>query len=214
MTLRTLEDLEAHITGDLKWRLVELDNWESMTASCRPHQQSGALRAGTALLYAHWEGYIKEAARSYLEYISKKGLNIAQLRNEIAAIALRGMLGKGIQSKSPKKHTAIIELLREETSHKANIPYSRSTIRTNSNLSFEVFEDIMHSIGCNSDRHEIHRSLINARLLKNRNEIAHGKELLISFEDWLTLRERVVQILQDVRDQLNNAAALEAFRRA
>jgi hypothetical protein len=213
MELRSLDGFETYLTEDLKWRLNELDNWERMVGACRPHERVGALRAGIALLYAHWEGYIKEAARAYLEFVSRKRLKIGELRAELAAVALRGMLGRGEQSKRSADHTALIEMLRNEAQGDANIPYSQSTIRTRSNLAFDVFEDIMHSLGCDASRHEISRTLIDVRLLKNRNEIAHGREMLIELDDWLVIRERVVDVLKDVRTQLQNAAALEHFRR-
>jgi hypothetical protein len=213
MELRTIEGFEAHLTEELKWRLSELDTWERMVKACRPHEQVGALRAGVTLLYAHWEGYVKEAARAYLEFVSRKGLRVGELRAELAAVALRNMLGKGEQSKKAEDHTAIVEILRSENQSEARIPYDRSTIRTRSNLSFDVFEDIMHSLGCDAGRHEISRTLIDARLLKNRNDIAHGREMLISLDDWLVMRERVVDVLKDVRTQLANAATMGEFRR-
>lgn len=213
MPIRTLEHLEAHLTEDLKWRLTELENWKSMMDSCRQHQKTGALRAGVTLLYAHWEGYVKEAARSYLEYVGRKGLTLAELRAELAAVALRGMLGRGEQSKKSTDHTEIVIILREEATRKAVLPYDSAAIKTNSNLAFEVFEDIMHSLGCDASRHDLQRTLINARLLKNRNAIAHGRELPIALEDWVVMRNRVEVMLHDVRDQFRNAAALELFRR-
>ena len=213
MELRTLEGFEAYLTEELKWRLSELENWETMMRACRPHQQPGALRAGVTLLYAHWEGYIKEAARSYLEFVNNKRLKVSQLRSELVGITLRGALGKGEQSKKSTDHTALIEILRNETLNKAIIPHARTTINTYSNLSFDVFEDIMHSIGCDSSRHEISRTLIDVRLVKNRNTIAHGEELFVQHDDWLVIRKRVVEILKDVRTQLQNAAMLEQYKR-
>lgn len=213
MELRSLDGFETHLTEDLKWRLNELDTWKRMVDACRPHERVGALRAGIALLYAHWEGYVKEAARAYLEYVSRKGLKVGDLRSELAAVALRTMLGKGEQSKKAVDHTALIDMLRDEAHSDANLPYGRAMIRTRSNLSFDVFEDVMHSVGCDATRHEISRTLIDVRLLKNRNDIAHGRELLIELDDWLVIRERVVDILRDVRAQLQNAAALESYRR-
>jgi hypothetical protein len=213
MAIRTLESLEAALTEDLKWRTAELDNWESMISGCRPHQVVGAVRGGIALLYAHWEGYVKEAARAYLEYVSRKGLTVGQLRDELAAIALRSLIGKGEQSKKAADHTVLVSTLRNELSEKAYLPYQRATIRTRSNLSFDTFADIMHSIGCDVDKHALQKGLIDNRLLKNRNDVAHGRELLIDFEDWCQMRERVVYILRDVRAQLQSAAAMEAYRR-
>jgi hypothetical protein len=213
MELRSLDGFEAYLTEELKWRLEELDTWERMVRDCRPHEQIGALRAGVTLLYAHWEGYVKEAARAYLEFVSRKGLKVGELRAELAAVALRNMLGKGEQSKKAEDHTAIITLLRNEDRSDARISYDRSNIKTRSNLTFSLFEDIMHSLGCDASRHDISRVLIDARLLKNRNDIAHGREMLINLDDWVVMRGRVVGILRDVRVQLQNAAAMEDFRR-
>lgn len=214
MAIRTADGLGSYLIEELKWRKAELDTWERLARSCRPHQQTGLLRAGIALLYAHWEGYVKEAARAYLEYISRQGLYIGDLRDEIAAIALRKVLGTGEQSKKSSDHTGIIALLRDEGRKKATIPYDRSTIRTRSNLHFDVFADIMHSIGCDSSRHELQRGLIDNRLIKNRNDIAHGRMLVIELEDWCDMRTRVQSILEDVRDQLRSAAHSDGYRRA
>lgn len=213
MAIRTTDDLGSHLIEELKWRTAELDTWERLANACRPHQRTGVLRAGVALLYAHWEGYIKEAARAYLEYVSRQGLHVGELRDELAAVALRTMLGSGEQSKKSLDHTTIISTLRSELSRKARISYERSTIRTRSNLKFDVFEDVMHSIGCDSSRHELQRGLINNRLVKNRNEIAHGRLLFIELEDWVDMRARVVDILEDVRDQIREAATSQAYKR-
>lgn len=213
MAIRSVDELGSHLIEELKWRAAELDTWEGLANSCRVHQRTGVLRAGVALLYAHWEGYIKESARAYLEYVSRQGLRVGDLRDELAAVALRTMLGSGEQSKKSSDHTGIVSALRAELHQKANIPYERSTVRTRSNLTFAVFEDIMHSIACDSSRHEIQRSLIDNRLLKSRNDIAHGRMLLIELEDWIDMRVRVVEILKDVRDQIRAAAATQAFKR-
>jgi MAE_28990/MAE_18760-like HEPN len=82
MAIRTLDDLEAALTEDLKWRLHEIEQWEQLARRARTHEQPGLLRGGIALLYAHWEGNIKAAARSYLEYVSRQGLKLGDLRPE------------------------------------------------------------------------------------------------------------------------------------
>ncbi|MEU3241052.1 MAE_28990/MAE_18760 family HEPN-like nuclease [Streptomyces violaceoruber] len=212
-TIRTIDHLESSLTEDLKWRTHEMQLWEQVASSCRAHQVAGVLRGGLALVYAHWEGYVKEGARAYLEYISRKGLKVNELRSEIAAVALRSKLGQGEASKNSSAHTAIVELLREADTLPANLPYASATIRTRANLKFEVFTDIMHSIGCDASRHEIYQSTIDKRLLRHRNDIAHGREEYVSLSDWIDIRDRVLLILKDVRSQISNAAANEEYRR-
>lgn len=187
--------------------------WEQVASSCRDHQLPGVLRGGLALVYAHWEGYVKEGVRSYLEYISRKGLKIGELRSEIAAVALRSKLGRGEASKRSAAHTEIVDLLRSADSLSADLPYTSATIRTQSNLKFDVFADIMHSIGCDTTHHEIYQGTIDKRLLGCRNEISHGREEYVSLTDWIDIRNRVLMILKDVRKQISNAAANEEYRR-
>jgi hypothetical protein len=214
MAVRTLSDLEALLTEELKWRRREVQQWESVVKGVRPHELLAILRGGLAIIYGHWEGYVKTAASAYLEYVSRKGLTVAQLRPELAALALRGLLGTGEMSKKASDHTKIVLAIREESTAPAKLPYEQATIRTYSNLSFDRFVDIMHSIGCDASRHEIHRSLIDNRLLKNRNLIAHGREQYVNLEDWKTIQERVFDILGDVRTQISNAAATRAYLRS
>jgi hypothetical protein len=212
-SIRTIENLESVLTEELKWRAHEMQLWEQVAAACRSHELPGVLRGGVALVYAHWEGYVKESARAYLEYVSRKGLKIGQLRSEIAAVALRAKLGRGEASKNSSAHTEIVELFRSADLLPANIPYNSATIRTRSNLHFSTFVDIMHSIGCDASRHEIYKSIIDNRLLRHRNDIAHGREEYVSLSDWIDIRDRVLIILKDVRTQISNAAVNEEYKR-
>ncbi|MGW4463036.1 MAE_28990/MAE_18760 family HEPN-like nuclease [Micromonospora sp. NPDC004704] len=214
MALRTLDQLEAALTEELKWRTREIHQWEAVARSVRPHELPAILRGGLGILYGHWEGYVKAGVAMYLEYVAKKGLAVSQLRPELAAVALRGLLGSGETSKKSSDHTRIVLAIREEAGAPARLPYDQAMIRTFSNLNFDRFEDIMHSIGCDASRHEIHRSLIDSRLLKNRNSIAHGREQYVELEDWKTIQERVFLILSDVRTQVSNAAATMSYLRS
>ena len=36
-------------------------------------------RAGVALLYAHWEGFTKEACQAYLEFVVKRKLKYGEM---------------------------------------------------------------------------------------------------------------------------------------
>lgn len=209
--IRSLEDLEALLLEELKWRKQELSQWYQIASKARKHELNGVLRGGSALLYAHWEGYVKEAARGYLEYVDRQGLTVSQLRPELAAVALRGVLGRGEQSKQARDHTELVEMVRDLNGIRAMIPHERSTIKTNQNLRFATFVDVMHSIGCDGERHKLFQKLIDVRLVENRHAIVHGREVVVQLDDWVEIREKVLRILDDVRTQVSNAAASKAF---
>ncbi|BBZ78488.1 hypothetical protein MANY_38250 [Mycolicibacterium anyangense] len=213
MAIRTLEELEATLTADLKWRVQEMFVFEKMAEKAREHELSALMRAGLALVYAHWEGYVKTAGSGYLEYISRKRLKLGQLRPEVAAVALRNVITTLSQQKSSESHTDLVRTLWDRADETIAVPYETTTIRTNANLKFELFASIMHSLGCDASRHRAHEMLIDERLLGWRNEIAHGRGQLVTLTDWIVMRDVVEVILRDVRTQVSNAAAMNTFMR-
>ena len=57
---RTLELLFECIENEYQWRIKELSIFRNTILSTNGKQQEGMIRAGVALLYAHWEGFIKK----------------------------------------------------------------------------------------------------------------------------------------------------------
>ena len=213
MAIRTLDQLEAALTADLMWRTREMFGWERTVLRARDLDRSALLRGGLALVYAHWEGYVKTAGANYLEFVSRQGLALGDLRPELAAVAIRSQLSRLANEKSPERHTEVVATLRNEATVQANIPFDTTTIRTNANLSFRTFTSIMHSLGCSADAHAASSAHIDKRILASRNEIAHGREQYVRLEDWVEARDVVEAILKDVRTQLSNAAATRAYLR-
>lgn len=214
MAIHTLEELESSLTEDLKWRKQEMFVFEHLLAQAREHETPSLLRAGLALIYAHWEGFIKTAGSYYLEYISRQKLKLGELRPEIAAVALRSSIEKLAIEKSSEAHGALVTTLWEDGGKDANLPYDKTTIRTRANLKFQVFESIMYSLGLDAARHATQQLLIDERLLGFRNEIAHGRREYVNSQDWVAARNSIELILNDVRTQIANAAALSEYRRS
>lgn len=210
--IKTLEQLSDSLSGDLAWRKRELVTWTGMLVEARGHEQAVLLRGAWALLYAHWEGYVKLSCQAYLQYVSHQGLLVADLSTELAAIALRGSITSLAESKQLSSHTQLVEAIRSDRLA-ANLPFDTSTIRTYSNLTFGVFEEILRSVGCDPGRYGSLRDEIDKRLVVHRNSIAHGRQLLVDFRDWDLIRGQVVPALNDLQSQLENAAAMKAFRR-
>ena len=71
MSVRTSEELIDRIDKDLIWRKKELTILKTALQSARQDRKPVLLRSLVTLLYAHWEGFIKNTSQSYLEYVSK-----------------------------------------------------------------------------------------------------------------------------------------------
>ncbi|NLW74850.1 MAG: hypothetical protein GXY18_00240, partial [Methanomicrobiales archaeon] len=91
MNIHTVNDLCDFIDKDLAWRKKELSILKGCVESQVPNNldQIVLIRCGIALLYAHWEGFIKKASSSYLEFIKMQRLRNDQLKPNFLTLSMR-----------------------------------------------------------------------------------------------------------------------------
>ena len=65
MKIRTKEEFQDAVDSETSWRKKELSAINSNISSARKFSKNTALRAGIAMLYAHWEGLVKKVASYY-----------------------------------------------------------------------------------------------------------------------------------------------------
>lgn len=82
-----------------------------------------------------------------------------------------------------------------------------------SNLSSEVLREIAYILGLDYKEYETKAKLIDETLLKNRNEVAHGKYLLIDVEQFVELHKTIIDLLDLFSNQISNAASTQAYKR-
>jgi hypothetical protein len=209
--VRTAEQLFDLITEDSAWRKRELTVFRRGVETSNPSTQPALLRASVALLYAHWEGFIKNSCYWYLCFLAAKRLSVQQLRPELAAMALRTHMATMIDTSRPLLYAEVVRHIRERASERARIPTSRDAIRTASNLSSVVLRDVLSSVGCDAERYDYAKDLIDDQLVASRNRIAHGEADYVRLSEWNELREEVIKIMDDVASQIVNAAIEETF---
>tara|TARA_Y100000994_G_scaffold152481_1_gene124871 strand:+ start:591 stop:992 length:402 start_codon:yes stop_codon:yes gene_type:complete len=96
-----IDKLEA----DLGWRKKEITNLLLLENEKNRHI---IFKSALLLLYSHWEGFVKNASKAYLEYVSSKKINIEMLTDNFKAIALKGLMRE--VTKSSESLTLINEL--------------------------------------------------------------------------------------------------------
>ena len=73
--------------------------------------------------------------------------------------------------------------------------------------------EVFSVLGIDSSFFETKKQFINQRLVKNRNEIAHGRYLLIDIIDYYEIFKIIIELIKNFKDRIENAAITEAYKR-
>lgn len=167
------------------------------------------LRAGVALLYAHWEGFVGQSCQHYLDYVAKRRLKYSELSKPFVMTSLRPMSQRA--STSSTDLIALAELVTSGGSGRARIPRT-GVVETGSNLRYDRLVAMFESLGLDYTAFEVRQHLIDQRLCDARNEITHGKERYPTSVALLELQDLVLEMMEHVRSLLLNAVVMTQYR--
>lgn len=211
MKIRSTEDLTDYLDDDLAWRRKEIIELRALAKSAKAKKADVHVRAGVALLYAHWEGFIKNAANAYVIFVSTRGMKTRDLQDSFIALSIKTKLAlMGESGKSSVAVPAIAHLMKT-LDQPALLP--AAGITADGNLKSEVFVNIVGWLGIDSAPYAARFNLIDETLLASRNKIAHGEFLSISPERFDTLADEILELIGWFKTDLENAAALKSFQR-
>ncbi len=214
MKIRTLEHLNQRLTDDLIWRKKEISDLKSLieTKSFSTSKHSAVLRSGVTLLYAHWEGYIKTVATSYLEFVARQKLTYDELAINFVAVAMKFKLNEASETNKATVFTEVANFMLTQTNQKISIPYE-DVVSTASNLSSSILREIVCLSGLDYSFYETKEVIINEQLLKRRNGIAHGEYLSLDREEYLQLHDEILSMMENFRTQIENNASQKLYLR-
>lgn len=211
MKIRSIQDLTDYLDDDLAWRRKEIIELRAMAKSAKAKKADVHVRAGVALLYAHWEGFIKNASNAYVVFVSTRGIKTRELQDSFIALSIKTKLTLiGESGKSSVAVPAISHLM-SLLDKPALLPVTG--IHAEGNLKSEVFVNIAGWLGVDVAQYSSRFNLIDETLLASRNKIAHGEYLSISPARFDTLAEEILELMVWFKTDLENAAALKSFQR-
>lgn len=77
--------------ADMGWRIKEISTFK-LTVRADGVNRKVFVRAGVALVYAHWEGFIKAASEAYLNFVDNQGHIYRELKSCFAILGLKRRL--------------------------------------------------------------------------------------------------------------------------
>jgi hypothetical protein len=211
MKNRTFAMFVDCIQQDFAWRIKELDIIKSEIPQDENDKQSAFIRAGIALLYAHWEGFVKSAAENYIDYVSYRGLKYKDLQHCFSALGLRRNVNLLASAKKIILKTVLIDELVK--SFECAADKLTNTIDTKSNLNSEIFEEICYIVGLDFKNYELKKNFIDIDLLKKRNSIAHGNYIEIEDKSFYRIYEITIELLSHIKDEIIDSARQERFKK-
>lgn len=213
MSVRTSEQLEDALASDLAWRRHELSFLNQSLETASAGRKAVLLRAGVALLYAHWEGFIKAAGSSYLEYVAFQRLRYDELAPPFVSIAIRRQLRAASDSGRIAAHLEVTRFFMEQLTSQSALPF-KEVVRSGGNLSSGMLREITDTLGLDYSAFATKEKLLDEVLLKSRNSIAHGEYLAFDSDRFRQLSADVLGMMETFLDQVSAAVSARAFRKA
>ncbi len=212
MTIRTATQLYDELDRELGWRKKELITFKLMIDDGRPHQAEVLRRAGVALLYAHWEGFVKNAGTYYLQFVSGRRMTHRQLKPNFLALAIKAKLHAAAETTKASIFNEVAGFFVDKLDERARLLWE-GAVQTKSNLSAQRLREIMLTLGLDYAPFETKEKTVVERLREARNNIAHGRHLSIDAAAYDRLHHEVLWMVDEYRGQIDTATHLQTYRR-
>jgi len=202
MKIKTKEELIDYVHSDLAWRKQEI---AEITAFLNFSQlnDSTIFRISIPIFYAHFEGFTKNMCNALTVFLNYQNYKFSDLSCSISSIILKRRFNNVNAS---KKNSSFLELNNFVRNGSEIANFSTNSFLTYSNLTWEIFEDIMLTLGFKTHQMDIFKTKapkINL-LVELRNDIAHGKRMPVDKESFREYKDLIVYCMDTLKDSFES----------
>ena len=210
--MSALEPVLQEITDNLDQRRLELTKLRRVVLRyVSSPLESTVARMTIPMIYAQWEGYVKEVCQLYLEHIESAVSHCKDLQPSILGYlwtpVLRPLTG-GLNLERKKK---VAESALDSLSAPVIFSDTEKAIQTRSNLNYAALEAIAASLCLNITHLSGWKFRLNA-LVHLRNNIAHGfRPRTLEYEEFENHASATMQLMEDFEKVVISALRKRAF---
>lgn len=221
----TLDVLTTQLTEDLDWRKKEISD---LLFLANPRNANIIAKSSVLMIYSHWEGYIKNACKNYLRFISDSKITLNHLSFNFEAISLKGKIKSIIESSSGLTLTNELSLINSIYSNgeenfsipsKIKNEKNKEFINTQDNLNLKILNSLLEIIGLEKyESLDLRENYIGEMLLNQRNAISHGTrvdgsdgDFNLDIEHIKKMRNFIFTIMETIQDEILHHAENELY---
>ncbi|AKA72306.1 MAE_28990/MAE_18760 family HEPN-like nuclease [Clostridium scatologenes] len=219
MAKYTIEKLQDKLDKNISYRKKELTVIKTMVQQSQNNIISTNIRIAIVMLYAHWEGFIKVAAREFLKYLNDMNIYCYDMKENFITLSIKTVIRDCGKSLKTEKYNEITRELMKSRYRLFKVdPSNKLIIDTESNLSYPVLKDILFALGLEYSKYELKKNYINENLIDKRNAIAHGELIEIKSDDFdeskhefEELYKEIIGLMNLFKEQIMDAAVHKSY---
>ena len=176
-------------------------------------KQQALLRGALAVLYAHWEGFLKHVGRIYLSYVRLRRPNLNNLAPCFAAMVARGRLRSLDESNKIRLQVQFVDWWAQEWQRRASLP-SDSAINVGGNVTVVVFQNLIYQLGLPYRvEYSLREKPVIEHLVEVRNKLAHGEWREVALREYIELQDKIDEMMTWVCDDIETSASTRGYLR-
>lgn len=191
------DTLQRKLYRNSSYRKREISNLTMQIQATDGEIKQALLRAAFTLVYAHFEGFSKEAIRLFLKHINSQQIPIYHLDYYLQTLYHTKKIIDIKQSNRKTKFNELTTAILVENNNLFRVEErDKDIVSTDSNLRFDIIEELLFIIGVKTEQFILisdnqtsiatKEEFINRNFIDTRNKIAHGENTevtLIHFEE-------------------------------
>ncbi|TDM17092.1 MAE_28990/MAE_18760 family HEPN-like nuclease [Macrococcoides caseolyticum] len=208
--MMNVENLQDKLNRNAVHRKKEINFLSFTIQSFDGDIKKAQLRSAFLILYAHYEGFSKEAVRLFLKFLNQQSIKVSELNLNLQSVYYTKRFIDINHSKYKRDYHHFLEhFIRNDEVFNLDIN-SKGIVVTDSNLKYDLLEDLLFMIGIDpktfifkqNQSLELKRTLIENVILDNRNKIAHGENISINYESFIDVKNFVIEYIDILSDKI------------